>query len=48
MGVEISKRYPSYKSQPKAFKFVLNLPSNDPHKTVYGNLPSGELILSRG
>ena len=34
MGVKISKRYSSYKSQPKVFKFVLNFPPNGPHQTT--------------
>ncbi len=36
MGVEISKRYSSYKSQPKAFKLFLNILPNGPHKTNFG------------
>ena len=31
----ISKRYSSYKSQPKAFKLVLTFPPNGPHKTRF-------------
>ena len=36
MGVKISKRYYSYKLQPKVFKLVLNFPPNGPHKTTLG------------
>ncbi len=36
MGAKISKRYSSYKSQPKAFKLLLNFLSNGPHKTKFG------------
>ena len=36
MGVKISKRYSSYKSQPKAFKLFLNILPNGPHKTNFG------------
>ena len=35
MGVKISKRYSSYKSQPKVFKLVLNFPSSGPNKTTF-------------
>ena len=35
MGVKISKRYSSYKSQLKAFKIVLNFLPNGPHKTTF-------------
>ena len=37
MGVKISKRYSSYKSQPKVFKLLVNFPLNGPHKTEFGN-----------
>ncbi len=33
MGAKISKRYSSYKLQPKVLKRVLNFPPNGPHKT---------------
>ncbi len=36
MGVKISKRYSSYKSQPKVFKVLLNFLRNGPHKTMFG------------
>ncbi len=36
MGVKISKRYSSYKSQLKAFKLFLNFLPNGPHKTTFG------------
>ncbi len=36
MGAKISKRYSSYKSQPKAFKLFLNFFPNDPYKTTVG------------
>ncbi len=36
VGVKISKRYFSYKSQPKVFKPVLNFPPNGPHKITFG------------
>ncbi len=36
MGAKISKRYSSYKSQPKAFKLFLNFLPNGPHKTTFG------------
>ncbi len=36
MGVKISKRYSSYKSQPKVFKLLLNFVPNGPHKTTFG------------
>ncbi len=36
MGAKISKRYSSYKSQPKAFKLFLNFLLNGPHKTAFG------------
>ncbi len=35
MGVKISKRYSSHKSQPKVFKLVLNFTPNGPHKTTF-------------
>ncbi len=38
MGAKISKRYSSYKSQPKVFKRILNFLPNGPHKTTFGNL----------
>ncbi len=38
MGVKISKRYSSYKSQPKVLKLVLNFPPNGPHKKGGGFL----------
>ena len=34
MGAKISKRYSSYKSQPKVFKLFLNFPPNGPHKNT--------------
>ncbi len=36
MGVKISKRYSSYKSQPKVLKLVLNFPPNGPNKILLG------------
>ncbi len=36
MGAKISKRYSSYKSQPKVFKLFLNFLPNGPHKTSFG------------
>ncbi len=36
MGAEISKRYSSYKSQPKLFKHFLNFLPNGPHKSMFG------------
>ncbi len=36
MEVKISKRYSSYKSQPKVFKLVLIFPPNGPHKNTFG------------
>ena len=36
-GSEISKRHPSYKSQPKAFKLSLNFLPSGPHKTLFGS-----------
>ncbi len=36
MGAKISKRYSSYKLQPKVLKLVLNFPPNGPHKTTLG------------
>ncbi len=36
MGVKISKRNFSYKSQPNVFNLVLNFPPNGPHKTTFG------------
>ncbi len=36
MGVTISKRYSSYKSQPKVFKLFLNFLPNGPPKTTFG------------
>ncbi len=36
MGEKMSKCYPSYKSQPKVLKLVLNVPPNGPHKTTFG------------
>ena len=36
MGANISKRYSSYKSQPKVFKLFLNFLPNGPHKTTFG------------
>ena len=33
MRAKLSKRYSSYKSQPKAFKLFLNFLPNGPHKT---------------
>ncbi len=36
MGAKHSKRYSSYKSQPKVFKLFLNFLPNSPHKTTVG------------
>ncbi len=36
MGAKISKRYSSYKSQPKVFKLFLNFLPNGGHKTTFG------------
>ncbi len=36
MGANISKRYSSYKSQPKAFKRFLNFLPNGAHKNTVG------------
>ncbi len=36
MGAKISKRYSSYKLQPKVFKLFLNFLPNHPHKTILG------------
>ncbi len=36
MGAKISKRYSSYKSQPKVFELFLNFLPNGPHKTTFG------------
>ena len=36
MGVEISKRYYPYKSQPKVSKLFLNFLTNGPHKSMFG------------
>ena len=36
MGAQISKRYSSYKSQPKAFKLFLNFCPNGLHKISFG------------
>ena len=36
MGVQISKRYSSYKSQPNDFKLALNFPPNGPPKNAFG------------
>ena len=47
MGAKISKRYSSYKSQPKVLKLVLNFPPNGPHiyswyiPTVYNLINHG-------
>ena len=38
IGVKISKRYCSYKLQPKVLKLVLNFPPNGPHKIGWGFL----------
>ncbi len=38
MGAKISKRYSSYKSQPKVFKICLNFPPNGPYKIMLGIL----------
>ncbi len=37
MGANISKRYSSYKSQPKMFKLFLNLLHNGPYKIAFGS-----------
>ncbi len=44
MGVKISKRYFSYKLQPRVLKLVLNFPPNVPHKTTVG---IGEILSFR-
>ncbi len=36
LGAKISKRYSSYKSQPKVFKLFLNFLPNGPHKSMFG------------
>ena len=36
MGAKISKRYSSYKSQPKVFTLFLNFLPNGPHKIAFG------------
>ncbi len=36
MGAKISKRYSSFKSQPKVFKLFLNVLPNGRHKTAFG------------
>ncbi len=36
MGAKISKRYSSYKSQPKVSKPFLNCLPNGPHKSTFG------------
>ncbi len=36
MGAKISKRYSSYKSQPKVLKLLLTFPPNGPHKIALG------------
>ncbi len=36
MGAKISKRYSSYKSQPKVFTLFLNFLPNGPHKSMFG------------
>ncbi len=36
IGAKISKRYSSYKSQPKGFKLSLNFLPNGPHNTTFG------------
>ena len=36
MGVKISKRYSSYKSQPKVLKLFLNVLPNVPHENTFG------------
>ncbi len=36
MGAKVSKRYSSYKSQPKVFKLFLNFLPNGPHKSMFG------------
>ena len=36
MGVKISKRFSSYKSQPKVFKVALHFPVNGSHKITLG------------
>ncbi len=38
MGVKISKRYSSYKLQPRVFKLFLNFLPNGPHKSSFGFL----------
>ncbi len=37
MGAKISKRYSSYKSQPKVFKLFLNYLPTGSHKTTFLN-----------
>ncbi len=36
MGAKISKRYSSYKSEPKVFKIFLNFLLDGPHKSMFG------------
>ncbi len=36
MGAKISKRYSSYKLQPKVLKLFLNFPPYGPHKSMFG------------
>ncbi len=36
MGAKPSKRYYSFKSQPKVFKLFLNFLHNGPHKSMFG------------
>ncbi len=36
MGVKMSNRYSSYKSQEKVFKLFLNFLPNGPNKTAFG------------
>ncbi len=36
MGAKISKRYSSYKLQPKVLNLFLNFPPNAPHKNTLG------------
>ncbi len=43
MGMKISKRYSSYKSQPKAFKLFLNFLPNAPHKSTFGIFENSSL-----
>ncbi len=45
MGAKISKCYSSYKSQPKAFKLLLNFLPNGPHKTTLGSFEILKILM---